>query len=114
MNKTFFLRQTSRTGNIDASLIPRQHKQDLNARLMENRIGKSKMKLKEIAKELGYSNSTKQRYRQDIKMQSPYKSNNRKISQNISIDFNRHQMISQDTDENDKLVSKKVKTKRTI
>ena len=65
MNKTLFLRQTSRTGNLDASLILRQHKQDLRARLMENKTGNSKMKLREIAKELGYSNSTKQRYRQD-------------------------------------------------
>ena len=45
------------------------------------------MKQKEIAKELGYSSSTLQHYRQDTKMQSPYKSNNPKKCQMTTNDL---------------------------
>ena len=48
------------------------------------------MKQNEIAKELGYSSSTLQRYRQDIKMQSPYKSNNPIKRQMTSEGLKRH------------------------
>ena len=42
------------------------------------------MKQKEKTKEIIFSRSALQRYRQDIKMQSPYKSNNPKRPQNMS------------------------------
>ena len=71
MNKTFSLEKISRTGNRAAKLILRKHMPDSMARYMEIKSINPKMKQKEIAKELGYSNSTLQRYRLDIKMQSP-------------------------------------------
>ena len=70
---------------------------------MEIKSINPKKKQKEIAKELGYSTSTLQRYRNDIKMQSHYKSNNRKRSSKTSNDLKRPQMTS--NDENDKHVS---------
>ena len=70
MNNTFSLEQKSRTGNLDAILIIRQHKLDLMARFMEIKSNNPKMKQKEIAKEIGYSTSTLQRDWQDIKLQS--------------------------------------------
>ena len=74
MNKTFSLKQRSKRGNPDTELLPRQHKPDLMARFMETETINPGMKQKEIAKELGYSNSTLQRYRQDMKLQIPHKS----------------------------------------
>ena len=49
-----------------------------------------KMKQKEIGKELGYSSSTLERYRIDIKIPTPYKSNNLERSPKTSNDFKRH------------------------
>ena len=69
------------------------------------------MKQKEISEKLRYSSSTLQRYRQDIKMQSPYESNNPEKRQTTSNDLKRPQMTSEDTNEIDISVSKKVKTK---
>ena len=71
MDNTFSLEQISRTGNVDAKLILRQHKLDLMARVVEIKSINPRMKQKGIAKELGCSSSTLQRYRNDIKIQSP-------------------------------------------
>ena len=87
MKYTFSLEQRSRTGNLDAKFILRQHKLDLMARFMETKSVNPKMKRKEIARELGFSSSTLQPYRQDIKMISPYKSNNLQKCQMIAIDL---------------------------
>ena len=78
MNNTFSLGQKSRTGNLDANLILPQHKLHLMARFMEFKFINPKMKRKERATELGYSGFTLQHYRQDKKMQSPFKLNNPK------------------------------------
>ena len=67
MNKTFSLEQISRTGEVDANSILRQHKLGLMARFLEMKTVNPKMKQKEIAKDLGYSSSTLQRYRYDKK-----------------------------------------------
>ena len=87
MNNTFSLEQISRTGILDGNLILRQHELNLLARFMEIKLTSPKVKQKEIATELGYSSSTLQSYRQDIKMQSPYKSNNPKRSPKTSNDL---------------------------
>ena len=71
MNNTVSLEQNSRTGNVDANLLFRQHNVDLMARCMEIKSINPKLKQKEIAKELNYSSSTLQSFRQDTKMQSP-------------------------------------------
>ena len=70
------------------------------------------MKQKEFAKEVGYSSSTLQRCRNDIKMQSTSKSNNPQRSPETSNDLRRPQLTSKD--ENSKLVSEKVKTKNIL
>ena len=83
MNNTFPLEQVSRTRNLDANTIFRQHKLDLMARFMEIKYIKPKMKQKEIAKELVYSSSTLQRYKRDMKMQSANKTNIPKLSKDF-------------------------------
>ena len=67
MNNTFSLEQISRAGTLDANLLLRQHKLDLMARFMDIKSVNQKLKQKEIARELGFSISTSQRYRQYIK-----------------------------------------------
>ena len=73
MNNTFSLKQISKTGNLDANLILRQYKLDIMARFMETKSNNPKLTQKQIAKSLGYSDSTVKRYRNDIKMASPYR-----------------------------------------
>ena len=72
MNNTFSLEQISRAGSLDSNLITREYKLDLMARLMKIKSVSPKMKQNQTAKELGYSSSTLQRYRNDINMLSPY------------------------------------------
>ena len=73
MNNTFSLEQISKTGNLDANLILRQYKLDIMAKFMETKSNNPKLTQKQIAKSLGYSDSTVKRYRNDIKMVSPYR-----------------------------------------
>ena len=54
MNNTFSLEQISRTGNLDANLILREHKLDLMARLMEIKSVNAKVEQTEITREVGY------------------------------------------------------------
>ena len=68
MNNTFSLQQMSQTGNVYSVLILRQHKFDLIARFLEIKSMNRKLTQKELAKELGYSTCSLQRYRQDIEM----------------------------------------------
>ena len=63
MNNTSSLEQISKRRILDASLKLRPHKIDLMSRFMEIESLNPKMKQKEIAREIGYSFSTLQRYR---------------------------------------------------
>ena len=87
MHNTFSLEQISETGNLDSNLILRQYKLDPMARFMEIKSVNTKLKQNQIAKELGYSNSTLQRNRNDTKMLSLYRiplNNTNKRRQKIS------------------------------
>ena len=76
MNNTFSLEQISKTGNLNSDLIIRQYKLDLMARFMQLKAERPSLKQDQISKELGVSSSTVKRYRNDINMSSPYRSNN--------------------------------------
>ena len=73
MNNTFLSKQTSKTGNLDANLILRQYKPDLTSRFVAIKSFKPKLAQKEIAKELGYSDSTVGQNRNEIKKRSPFR-----------------------------------------
>ena len=75
MNTTFSQQQISRTGNIDSNFISHQYKPNLVADFMRLKYENPKMEQSEIANQLGCSSSTLQRYRNDIKMLSPYRIN---------------------------------------
>ena len=73
MNNSFSLQQIQKTSNLDANLISRQYKLNLMADFMRVKYENPKMKQSQIANQLGLSSSTLQRYRNDIKMLSPYR-----------------------------------------
>ena len=78
MSTTFSLEQISKTRSLDANLILRQYKLDLMFRFMEPKSINPKLRHDQIAKNLIFSPSTVQRYRQDRKIQSSYKSKDSK------------------------------------
>ena len=75
MNNSFSLQQIQKTSNIDVNLISRHYKLSLMADFMRVKYENPKMKQSEIANKIGMSSSTLQRYRNDIKMPSPYRIN---------------------------------------
>ena len=94
MNNTFPLEQVSKTGKPDSNLILRQYKLDLIARFMELKSINPKSRQDQIAKELGCSSRTLQRYSPDIKMQSLYKTDQPKTRQTPALSID--QMTSND------------------
>ena len=109
MNNNFSLQQIQKTSNLDANLISRKYKLNLMADFMKIKYENPKMKQTEIANQLGMSSSTLQRYRNDIKMLSPYRINpnsTRKRSKKAKIDdigdLKRPQMTSNDSETNSK------------
>ena len=71
---TLSLEQKSRTENFNADLIFQQHKLGLMARFMDIKSCNPKLRPDQVAKKLGYSSSTFQRYRYVMKVQSAFKS----------------------------------------
>ena len=75
MKNNFSLQQIQKTSNLDANLISREYKLNLMADFMRVKDDDPKMIQSETANQLGMSSSTLQRYRNDINMLSPYRSN---------------------------------------
>ena len=73
MNNSSSSQQISRTGNLDSNLLSRHYKLNLMVDFMRVKYENPKMRQSEIANQLGYSNNTLQRYRNDINMLSPYR-----------------------------------------
>ena len=119
MNNSFSLEQIAKTGYLNGDLIMRQNKLDILAKFMEIKSLNPKLKRSEVARELKILSSFLQRYRREINMHSPYRlsssntnTRKQKISNHTEHDL---KMTSNDVKktwkENDKTVSKKVKTK---
>ena len=66
------MQQISRTRNLDSNLIARQYKLNLVADFMRIKCENPRLKQSEIAKHLGYTIVTVQRYKNDTNMVSPY------------------------------------------
>ena len=58
MKNTFSLEQTSKTGNLDSTLILRQYKLDLSAKFTEIEPFNPRLRKDQIGKELGCSACT--------------------------------------------------------
>ena len=96
--KYFSVEQLSKTGNLDANLVLRQNRLDLMSRFLETESVIPKLRWDQLAKVLGCSSSTLQRYRQDIKSLFPYTipSNRNKTRQKTSCDLKRAQKTSKE------------------
>ena len=78
MNKRFSYDNMSKSRSIESSDIIRTFKLDGCCDFMEEKYNNPKLFQKEICNQLGFSERTIRRYRDDIKMVSPYRINNNK------------------------------------
>ena len=110
----FTIDMVVKSKNLNSNSILRVYKQNMMLKLMEKKSNEPKLTQKQICNQLGFSDSTIKRYRDDISMDSPYKRNNykkrttkRKTNTNIT--------STQDTpkNENSKSTTNK-KTKNNI
>ena len=78
MNIRFTIDQLSKSESIDPNSINRLYKINNMLDFMEIRSNNPRMTQKQICNQLGFSDSTIKRYRNDINMDSPYNRNNYK------------------------------------
>ena len=78
MNKRFSYDNMIKSRSIEPSDIIRTFKLDRCCDFMEEKYNNPKLTQKEICTQLGFSDRTIRRYRDDIKMDSPYRINNNK------------------------------------
>ena len=75
MNNTPSSSEINKTANMDPNLLTRHYKLKLMNDFVNIKYQNPKMKQSEIANQLDISSSTVKRYRNDIKMLSPYRIN---------------------------------------
>ena len=78
MNNRFTIDQLSKSETVDPNSINRLYKINKMLDFMEIRSNNPRMTQKQICNQLGTSDSTIKRYRNDINMDSPYNRNNYK------------------------------------
>ena len=78
MNKRFSYDNIIKSRSIEPNDLIRTYKLDRCCDFMEEKFNNPKLTQKQICKQLGFSDSTIKRYRDDIKMDSPYRRNNHK------------------------------------
>ena len=78
MNNRLTIDQLSKSESIDPNSINGLYKINMMLNFMEIRSNNPRMTQNQICKQLGTSDSTIKRYRDDIKMDSPYNRSNYK------------------------------------
>ena len=78
MSNNFTIDQLTKAQTLDANSINRIYKINMMLNFMEIRSNNPRMTQNQICKQLGTSDSTIKRYRDDIKTDSPYNRNNHK------------------------------------
>ena len=78
MNKRFSYDNIIKSQSIEPSDIIRTFKLDRCCDFMEEKYNNPRLTQKQICKQLGFSDSSIKRYRDDIKMDSPYRRNTNK------------------------------------
>ena len=84
MKKRFSYNNIIKSQSIEPNDLIRTYKLDRCCDFMEAKFNNPKLTQKQICKQLGFSDSTIKRYRDDIKMDSPYRRNNHKKKKNLS------------------------------
>ena len=78
MSKNFNIDQLNKSEKIDPNSINRLYKLNIMCKFMEIKSNNPKLTQKEVSKQLGFSDNSIKRYRDDIHMNSPYNRNNYK------------------------------------
>ena len=114
MNKRFSYDNMIKSRSIEPTDIIRTFKLDRCCDLMEAKYDNPKLTQKEICNQLGFSDRAIRRYRDDIKMDSPYRSNNNKKKKPkqspININNDNTKSVSEQDNRN-KRIEKRIKNK---
>ena len=78
INKRFSYDNIIQSRSIEPNDLIRTYKLDRCCDFMEEKFNNPRLTQKQICKQLGFSDSTIKRYRDDIKMDSPHRRNNHK------------------------------------
>ena len=78
MSKSFSYDKIIKSRSIEPNDLIRTYKLDQRCDFMEEKFNNPRWTQKQVCKQLGFSDSTIKRYRDDIKMDSPYRRNNHK------------------------------------
>ena len=114
MNKRFSYDNMIKSKSIEPNDLIRTYKLDRCCDFMELKYNNPRMTQKEICKQLGFSDSTIKRYRDDIKMDSPYRSSNnkKKKPKQTPININNDNTKSDSEQDNrNKRIEKRIKNK---
>ena len=120
MNNRFSYDNMIKSKSIQPNDLIRTYKLDRCCDFMELKYNNPRMTQKQICNQLGFSDSTIKRYRDDIKMDSPYRrntTNKRKkpnqlsntITENISKNENTKSVIDEST--KNKIIEKRIKNR---
>ena len=114
MNKRFSYDNMIKSRLIEPSDIIRTFKLDRCCDFMEEKYNNPRLTQKEICNQLGFSDRSIRRYRDDIKMDSPYRSNNNKKKKPkqtpININNDNTKSVSEQDNRN-KRIEKRIKNK---
>ena len=80
----FTIDMAVKSENLNSNSKIRLYKQNMMLKFMEIKSNEPKLTQKQISSQLGYSDSTIKRYRDDIQMDSPYKRNKYRQKNNKS------------------------------
>ena len=119
MNNKFTIDQLSESETIDPNSINRLYKINKMLDFMEIRSNNPRLTQKQFCNQVGFSDSTIKRYRDDINMDSPYNRNNNKKKkpkqlpdtkiENISKNENTKSVIDEST--KNKIIEKRIKNR---
>ena len=114
MNKRFSYDNIIKSRSIEPSDIIRTFKLDRCCDFMEEKYNNPRLTQKEICNQLGFRDRAIRRYRDDIKMDSPYRSSNnkKKKPKQIPININNDNTKSvSEQDNRNKRIEKRIKNK---
>ena len=113
MNNRFTIDQLSKSETIDPNSINRLYKINKMLDFMEIRSNNPRMTQKQICNQLGTSDSTIKRYRNDINMDSPYNRNNyrRKKTKKTPDITTENNKTAIDESSKNKIIEKRIKNR---
>ena len=113
MSNNFTMDQLTKVESIDPNSINRLYKVNLMLNFMEIRSNNPKMTQKQICNQLGFSDSTIKRYRDDIQMDSPYNRYNykkKKSKKSPDIETDNNKSVTDESNRN-KIIEKRIKNR---